>query len=48
MKKSSKKKQLLYSKLKKKEMKKRKKNIKITKSFLNLLRNGQRNCIFLK
>ena len=31
----------------KKEMKKRKKNIKITKSFLNLLRSGQRNCIFL-
>ena len=31
----------------KKEMKKRKNNIKITKSFLNLLRSGQRNCIFL-
>ena len=24
-----------------------KKNIKITKRFLNLLRSGQRNCIFL-
>ena len=48
IKKSSKKKQHLYSKfLKKKEMKKQKKNIKITKSFLNLLRSGQRNCIFL-
>ena len=31
----------------KKEMKKRKKNIKITKSVLNLLRSSQRNCIFL-
>ena len=29
------------------KMKKQKKNIKITKSFLNLLRSGQRNCIFL-
>ena len=48
IKKSSKKKQRLHSKLKKKkEMKKQKKNIKITKSFLNLLRSGQRNCIFL-
>ena len=28
-------------------MKKQIKNIKITKSFLNLLRSGQRNCIFL-
>ena len=46
-KKSSKKKQRLYLKLKKKEMKKREKNIKITKSFLNLLRSGQRSCIFL-
>ena len=32
---------------KKKEMKKQKKNIKITKTFLNLLRSGRRNCIFL-
>ena len=45
--KKSKKKQCLYSKLKKKQMEKRKKNIKITKSFLNLLRSGQRNFIFL-
>ena len=32
---------------KKNEMRKQQKNIKITKSFLNLLRSGQRNCIFL-
>ena len=44
---SFKKKQRLYSKLKKKEMTKREKNIKITKRFLNVLRSGQRNCIFL-
>ena len=43
---SSKQKQRLYSKLKKRN-EKTKKNIKITKSFLNLLRSGQRNCIFL-
>ena len=47
IKKSSKKKQLLYSKFFKKEMKKRKKNIKITKNFLNLLTSGQRSCTFL-
>ena len=48
IKKSSKKKERLYSKLKRKnEMKKRKKNIKITKSFLNLLKSSQRNRIFL-
>ena len=40
IKKSSKKKQRLYSKFLKKR------NIKITKSFLNLLRSGQGNCIF--
>ena len=45
--KKSKMKQRLYSKLNKKEMKKRKKNMKITKSFLNLLRSGQINQIFL-
>ena len=47
IKKSTKKKQRLYSKLLKNEVKKRKKNIKIIKSFLNLLRSGQRNRIFL-
>ena len=47
IKKSSKKKKRLYSNFKKNEMKKRKKNIKITKIFLNLLRSGQRNCISL-
>ena len=41
IKKSSKKKQCLYSELNKKEIKKHKKNIKITKSFLNLLRGGK-------
>ena len=47
IKKSSKKKQRLYSKFLKKRNEKTKKNIKITKSFLNLLRSNQRNCIFL-
>ena len=42
IKKSSKKKERLYSKRFKKEMKKWKKNIKITKSFSDLLRSGQR------
>ena len=32
----------------KKEMKKWKNNIKVTKGFLNLLRNYQRNCIFFQ
>ena len=45
--KKSKKKQCLHSKFLKNEMKNQKKNIKITKSFLSLLRSGQRNCIFL-
>ena len=31
----------------KEEMKKRKKNIKITKSFLNLLRSSQRNKLYI-
>ena len=39
IKKSSKKKQRLYSIFLKKEMKKQKKNMKIIKSFLNLLRS---------
>ena len=47
IKKSSKKKQRLYIKFLKKRNAKTKKNMKITKSFLNLLRSGQRNCIFL-
>ena len=39
----------MYSKLKKKKKKwKNEKNIKVTKSFLNLLRSGQRNCIYSK
>ena len=43
----SKKKQRLYSKFKKKnEIKKQKKNIKITKSFWNLLRSGQKIVFF--
>ena len=47
--KPSERKQRMYSKFKKKneKMKNLKKNIKITKSFLNLIRSGQRNRIFL-